>query len=183
DANANGLPEGYPRASGVALQGRLDGPPAVTGDLFDATDVPQIEAGGTTNLTALKGARGWFLRFEGLGEKGLASPVVLAGKLFITTFSPQATTAADVCQLMEGGGRLYGLDVLNAQPKFNWDQVGDIASKADRTYQLAAGIPSGAVPIFQEEGVTLLIGVGGGAETVDPNIALPRARTYWFQEQ
>jgi type IV pilus assembly protein PilY1 len=183
DANGNGLAEGYPRASGVALQGPLDGPPAVAGDLFDATDVPQIESGGTTNLSALRGARGWFLRFDDPGEKGLASPVVLGGKLFITTFSPQATTANDVCQLMEGGGRLYGLDVLNAQPKFNWDQVGDIASRADRIYQLAAGIPSGAVPIFQEEGVTLLIGVGGGAETVDPNIALPRARTYWFQEQ
>jgi type IV pilus assembly protein PilY1 len=183
DSNGNGLAEGYPRASGVALQGRLDGPPATAGDLFDATDVPQIESGGTTNLTALKGGRGWFLRFEGLGEKGLASPIVLAGKLFITSFTPQATVSGDQCQLAEGGGRLYGLDVLNAQPKFNWDEVGDITTKADRTYQLAAGIPSGAVPIFQEEGVTLLIGVGGGAESVDPNIALPRARTYWFHQE
>ena len=84
---------------------------------------------------------------------------------------------------MEGGGRLYGVDALNAEPRFNWDGLGEIASKADRRYQLAAGIPSGAVPIFQQEGVTLLVGVGGGAETVNPEIALPRAHTYWFQGQ
>lgn len=187
DANGDGLADSYPSStSGVPLQGALDGPPdMVAGDLFDATNVPQIESegGGTANLTALQQARGWYVRFEGSGEKGLASPIVLAGKLFITTFVPQATEIGDTCQLMEGGGRLYGVDVLNAEPKFNWDGLGEIESPADRRYQLAAGIPSGAVPIFQQEGVTLLVGVGGGAETVDPQIALPRAHTYWFQGQ
>ena len=183
DANGDGLADSYPSSTaGVALQGALDGPPDVAGDLFDATNVPQIDVDGA-NLTALRQSKGWYLRFEGTGEKGLASPIVLAGKLFITTFVPQAPEIGDTCQLMEGGGRLYGVDALNAEPRFNWDGLGEIASKADRRYQLAAGIPSGAVPIFQQEGVTLLVGVGGGAETVNPEIALPRAHTYWFQGQ
>ena len=49
-------------------------------------------------------------------------------------------------------------------------------------YELAAGIPSGAVPIFQKEGVTLLIGVGGGVEAVNPELSLGPVPTYWFQE-
>ena len=52
----------------------------------------------------------------------------------------------------------------------------------DRVYKLGGGIPSAAVPIFQPEAITLLIGGGGGATTVNPNLTLPRDRTYWVQE-
>ena len=71
--------------------------------------------------------------------------------------------------------------MLNGAAGFNWDGVGSTVSLAasDRTYSLGGGIPSGAVPIFQAEGITLLVGGGGGATTIDPNLALPRARTYW----
>ena len=56
------------------------------------------------------------------------------------------------------------------------------AHPPDKTYTLGAGIPSSAVPIFQEEGITFLIGGGGGASTFNPNLALPRGRTYWYQQ-
>lgn len=192
DGNGDGMADGYPRklvgdsspgslVSGAPLQGPLDGPPTVAGDLFDATQVADVEAGGTTNLSRLRSAAGWYLRLTEPGEKGLSSPVVLAGKLFLTTFTPQPTQLGDVCQLMEGGGRLYGLDVLNAEPKFNWDTLSEVTVK-DRVYGLAAGIPSGAVPIFQKEGVTLLIGVGGGVEAVNPELSIGPVPTYWFQE-
>ena len=55
-------------------------------------------------------------------------------------------------------------------------------TKGDRVYTLGVGIPSQAVPIFQKEGVTLLVGGGGGATAIDPDIQLPRVRTYWFDE-
>jgi hypothetical protein len=89
---------------------------------------------------------------------------------------------------MDGGssGLLYAINVLNGAAVYpNWDDVGDDfnLTKADRTYTLGGGIPSSAVPIFQEEGITLLIGGGGGATTIDPNLALPRQRTYWGQEE
>ena len=32
-------------------------------------------------------------------------------------------------------------------------------------------------------GITLLVGGGGGATTIDPNLALPRARTYWSAQR
>ncbi|MEL0082372.1 MAG: hypothetical protein VW985_04945, partial [Gammaproteobacteria bacterium] len=66
----------------------------------------------------------------------------------------------------------------------DWLEDGDdnALETGDRTYNLGGGIPSSAVPIFQEKGVTLLIGTGGGAESVDPDIDLPRVRTYWYQQ-
>ena len=119
-----------------------------------------------------------------VGEKGLSSPIILAGKLFFTTFLPSTTN--DPCQAIEGSGRLYGINAITAAAEFeDWLDGGiDTAFETgDRTYELGGGIPSSAVPIFQEQGVTLLIGTGGGAESVDPDIALPRVRTYWYQEQ
>ena len=76
------------------------------------------------------------------------------------------------------------MDVLNGNAVQNWDGVGDDSNltKSDRTYGLGSGIPSQVVPIFQPEGITLLIG-GGGATSVNPNIAMSRVRTCWGQEE
>jgi type IV pilus assembly protein PilY1 len=86
----------------------------------------------------------------------------------------------DVSVVMAGAA---AVDVLNGNAVQNWDGVGTDSNltKSDRTYSLGSGIPSQAVPILQPEGITLLIGGGGGATSVNPNIALPRVRTYWNQ--
>ena len=78
-----------------------------------------------------------------------------------------------------------GLNVLTGAAAQNWDEAGDDTNltQSDRTMTLGSGIPSQAVPIFQKEGVTLLIGGGGGATSVDPDIGLPRFRTYWNEEE
>ena len=136
---------------------------------------------------ALIASSGWLIDLADsgtkIGEKGLSSPVILAGKLFFTTFVPGDH---DPCSATLGVGRLYGLDTITAGALFeDWLDDGNDSEleKGDRIYDLGSGIPSSAVPIFQKQGVTLLIGTGGGAESVDPDIALPRVRTYWYQEQ
>ncbi|MCZ6544021.1 MAG: PilC/PilY family type IV pilus protein, partial [Planctomycetota bacterium] len=173
----DGLAEDYPQAGGAALdQGDLE-------DLTDNTLQDGDDAAKAIALTALRAGRGWYLNFDDPGEKALASPIVLGGKLFITTYLPEAS--GGTCEAQEGGGRLYAVDVLNAKAVINFDGIGDDSnlSVGDRTYTLGGGIPSGAGPIFQEEGITLLIGTSAGGESVDPELGLPRVRTYWGQEQ
>ena len=147
------------------------------------TDILDFE--DTTNLADLKAAKGWYIDLEETGEKSLAGPVVLAGQLFVTTYLPEGVVNLTSCSLQEGSGRLYGLNVLTGTPLKNWDGEGEASTltKSDRVYALGGGIPSQAVPIFQEEGITLLVGGGGGATAVDPGIQLPRVRTYWYQEE
>ena len=130
----------------------------------------------------VKASRGWYLNLVEPGEKALAAPIVLAGKLFFTTYLPEASSGT--CEAQEGGGRLYGLDVLAAKAVLNFDGIGDDSnlSASDRTYTLGGGIPSSAVPIFQEEGITLLVGTSAGGESVDPDLEMPRVRTYWGEE-
>ncbi len=168
-------------------------------DMFDVTDNPfQTTLDGSfadpaTALSALpdmQASSGWFIELresngDWIGEKGLSKPITLAGKLFFTTYIPVVDdNLAATCQLSEGSGRLYGLSVLNGAALFtDWNNGGGVnPNTADRYQELGGGIPSDAVPIFQKEGVTIIVGTGGGGVVADPGIALPRVRTYWFQE-
>ncbi|MCP5152289.1 MAG: VWA domain-containing protein [Chromatiales bacterium] len=166
-------------ASGT-IQGEL-AEPITAGDLFDVTTVNNPT---DSDLTDLQVAQGYYLSFTRNGEKALAAPIVLAGKLFFTTYLPDVVLDSEACVPIEGSGLIYGLNVLNGAAIFNWDESGGgtLPDLADRTLALGAGIPSAAVPVFQPEAVTLLVGGGGGATVVNPNITLPRQRTYWFQQ-
>ena len=150
--------------------------------LFDSTLVVEDPVGA--DLSDFQISDGWYIDFTETGEKSLAAPVILSGKLFFTTYLPEGVVDASRCALAEGSGRLYGVDVLTGGVVFNYDDAdgADTLTVSDKVYTLGAGIPSSAVPIFQEEGITLLIGGGGGATVVDPNIDLPRGRTYWYQQ-
>ena len=122
-----------------------------------------------------------------IGEKGLARPITLAGKLFFTTYVPTITAALQAsCQLAEGEGRLYGIDILTGAALFaDWDSGdggGADPTTGDRSLTLGGGLPSEAVPVFQKKGLTIIVGGGGGATTVKPGIGLPRERTYWYQQ-
>ena len=168
-----------------------DAPAELTnGDLLNVTQnllQTGSDAEQEAELTALQAADGWYIDLleppssTKRGEKGLSAPIILAGKVFITTFLPDATL--NPCTASEGAGRIWALNVLNAEALDEWGLLDSTKTHGARANVLGAGIPSGAVPIFQEKGVTLLIGTGGGASVVDPNIQLPRERTYWFQEE
>ena len=161
----------------------IQGPTAATsGTLFDATSVVDDPEG--TDLSDLQVADGWFIDLTASGEKALASPDIIAGALTFTTYLPEGVVDASSCSLAEGSGLLYAVDVLTGGVVFNFDDADgtDNLTLSDKTYTLGSGIPSSAVPIFQEEGITFLIGGGGGATTFNPNLTLPRGRTYWYQQ-
>jgi type IV pilus assembly protein PilY1 len=175
ESDDDGLADGY-----TTLQGKTV---ALAGNLFDVTDIND-PAG--TDLTDLKDDDGYFIDLEGLGEKGLSSPITLAGTVFFTSYTPEDVLQISDCSLAEGGGTVYAFNVLNGAAVFiNWDGIGDDTNLLlnDRTQTLGAGIPSSAVPIFQKEGISLLIGGGGGAKTIDPGLGWAPVRTYWGQEQ
>jgi len=164
----------------TTLEGALDSP-FIPGDLFDVTNVVDPQG---TDLANLQNANGYYFDLVEPGEKGLSSPIVLGGTVFFTTYLPEQVVNVAACTLAEGAGLLYGINVLNGTAVFNWDGSEDSEplSIADRTMTLGSGIPSSAVPIFQPDGISLLVGGGGGATVIDPGLALPRARTFWFEE-
>lgn len=162
--------------------------PLTVSDLYDAT-ANKIQDGSAAEkaaaLTALKAAKGWFIDLSEtatswMGEKALAPSVTLNGVVYFTTYLPADPNANTTCAPQEGTGRLYALNLLNAAAAM--EQTGDnTLNKLDRTVDLGGGIPSELVPVFQETGVTGLVGVGGGAVDYNPNIRLPRVKTFWHQ--
>jgi len=164
----------------TTLKGALDSP-LDPGDLFDVTNIVDPQG---TDLTNLQNANGYYINLVDLGEKGLSSPITLEGKVFFTTYLPDKVVSTSACQLLEGSGVLYAIDVLNGTAVFNFDGslVTDPLSLGDRRLTLGAGIPSSAVPIFNPNGIPLLIGGSGGATVIDLGIKLPKERTFWFEE-
>lgn len=135
-------------------------------------------------LTDLQGAQGWYVNLikdtSWVGEKALASSLILDNVVYYTTYLPAEIGAQVSCEPQEGKGYLYALNLLNAEAAL--EQTGDdTLNKVDRILDLGGGIPSEVVPVFQETGVTALVGVGGGAHRFDPDIKLPRVKTFWRQ--
>jgi type IV pilus assembly protein PilY1 len=187
DTDSNGLADGYRTIRGDLDGGPADTPPAASfGDLTDLTVVGDLDDLTAIARTAFVAGDGYFIRLNtAIGEKGLTAPVTIAGKLFFTTYLPQGVVSAAECALAEGRGQLYGIDAISGAAIFNWDNSTDsnTLTHNDRTYILGSGIPSNPVPVFFPEKVMLLIGIGGGAEAVDPEITVPKGRTYWLQQQ
>ena len=192
DSDGDGLSDNYDDPAEI-INPDMDGDPTAipavaattTGELIDMTTIADPK--DLADPSEFTGANGYYLRLDtggvGNGEKGLAAPTTIAGKLFFTTYLPEGVVSTDSCSLAEGRGQLYGINAVTSAPIFDWDDDGTTTmTTGDRVYGLGAGIPSNPVPVFLPEKIMLLIGVGGGAEAVDPEITVPRQRTYWFEQ-
>jgi len=119
-------------------------------DLQDVTDdVLQTELNaknkaqqdGTTysgsyeaKVKEIQGKKGWYLNLQDVttkawkGEKGLASPVILDGKVFFTTYTPVAEISVpqgDSCTttFSDGTSKLYALDIFMGGAAYDFSEA------------------------------------------------------------
>ncbi|QFU74837.1 hypothetical protein EY643_03795 [Halioglobus maricola] len=148
--------------------------------LSDVTEIcrrPQDD--GCTRETLEKG---WALSLQGLGEKGLASPLVRSGKVYFSTYLPTAEHLGH-CDAGLGEGRVYIVDLLHGAPAVretyparNWDDEDDKLLETQRYFAVGDGIPSAVVPY--REGL-MLPGPGpDGRLVLDPGGTM-RWRVHW----
>lgn len=97
---------------------------------------------------------GWKIALEGLGEKGLARPVLDAGRVFMSSFTP----SADPCARTRGLGRLYVMALAD----------GAALAGGGRAFDLGEGIPAEILRV----GDYLLLPSGGAEVAGDPDGAL-----------
>ena len=113
----------------------------------------------------------------------MAATSVFKSTLIFTSYIPDdPSLVADRCIPAEGSGRAYNFNILSTRATIDWDEDGNIEDIDDRVAELGSGIPSEGVPIFTKEGVTVLVGTGGGAENLGKVSELPRIDTYWYEE-
>jgi type IV pilus assembly protein PilY1 len=128
---------------------------------------------------------GWKLRMESSGEKILATPLTMSGKVFFTSYMPQGGSKASACSPSEGSGRLYAVSLQTAGSVINYDTSDDstsednpdgdeATSKSDRSVELnSAGIPAEVVTIPPNK----ILRPDLQIDSVD---VATRWRTYWY---
>ncbi|HMB72271.1 MAG TPA: PilC/PilY family type IV pilus protein, partial [Gammaproteobacteria bacterium] len=147
-------------------------------DLGDVTDNCIQENG----VCAADLTHGWRLELETHGEKSLATPLTIAGRVFFTSYVPSGNaTASNTCAPPEGQGYLYAVSLQNASSVINYDTTdddpnyaGEASTKSDRSTELnSPGIPAEVVSIPPNQILRpdLLI------EDIDVST---RWRTFWY---
>jgi len=168
-------------------------------DFYDAT-ADLIETGSTTSIinqakTDLTNAKAWYVNFMEataptwtttdaigsrvyIGEKVLARTVILAGIIYVTTFTPaNSDTASNTCSPNEGLAKLYALNALDGKTVIDLNGDGTL----DRSLTVGGGIPSELVTVIREDGTVGLVGASGGGTKVNVNYDGALKRTYWVE--
>ncbi|MDD2814941.1 MAG: PilC/PilY family type IV pilus protein [Thiotrichaceae bacterium] len=128
-------------------------------DLYNATSNVIQQGSGTAQVQAmqeLKDKKGLYIDLVEttgafVGEKGLASPVIIDGKVFFTTFAPpQDVGNVSGCTVSgDGTSKLYALDMLTGGAAYNYSKSGNPDyTQADRSKLLRQGVSSDLVPMF-----------------------------------
>jgi len=139
----------------------------------------QTSGGCVINLT-----NGWRLGLTETGEKVLATPLTVTGKVFFTTYLPFAAGGASACAPSEGAGRLYAVNLQNAFAVINYDTSDDDPSApgepgtvSDRSVELrSGGIPAEVVSIPPNK----ILRPDLQIDEVDVNT---RWRTFWHLQE
>ncbi len=104
--------------------------PVVLGGLFDITANPIENANDEDDLQKkkidLSAASGWYFSLKQEGEKNTSSGIVINNTVYFTTFTPPSLdNNHEGCELPNGQGSLYGVDLAQGISKFNWKTDGD----------------------------------------------------------
>ena len=132
-------------------------------------------------------AAGWYIRLDNavtshnLGEKVLSAALVLNKVATYTTYAPLLTPpVVNSCQAVLGTGFVWSLNYLTGAAFFDYNKDGTVTN-ADRFKNLGSGIPSGVVVTITANGMSGLVGIGGGIEGVQLNTGSSLRNIYWHQ--
>jgi type IV pilus assembly protein PilY1 len=102
------------------------------GDLKDYTDNPlQNLHENTADYTSQQQSdlidasekSGWYITFNGVGEKSMSRSNVIAGVTYFNSFTPASTINVDDCTLLEGAAALYAVDLSFGTTIYDWRKI------------------------------------------------------------
>lgn len=164
--------------------------PIVLSELFDITDNPLdsvSDAGRQALEVELSDKSGWFFSLEQAGEKSTSSGIVINNTVYFTTFTPPNLDSYDEesCELPNGQGWLYAVDLAQGIQKFNWSEEEN--SREDRIAFISEqflGSPT-LIVIPEDDGDSSTIdeSVGNlivGRRMIEVGFRLQTMRTYLY---
>ena len=167
-------------------------------DLYNATSNVIQQGSSTAQIQAmqeLKDKKGLYIDLMEtngtfVGEKGLASPVIIGGKVFFTTYTPpQDVGNVSGCTVSgDGTSKLYALDMLTGGAGYNYSKSGSPNyTQADRSKLLRQGVSSDLVPMFLQGNGTSGGRIGLLSNSLDTlqddlGINLRLTPVFWLQD-
>jgi type IV pilus assembly protein PilY1 len=125
-------------------------------DLYDVTSAAPVS---DDDNIAFGAKRGWYYRFGDVGEKSLASALIVKGRVFFTSYVPGDSSASSQC-LVSGKGRLYGFDLHKGTYSY--------AQKYYEMGEMVPDTPQLVVPPNGEDPSNMyLIGIGAAADQLE----------------
>lgn len=106
--------------------------PVTIGNLKDYTDNPlqdlpddtsELSSQQLADLIDASEKSGWYITFNGSGEKSMASGAVVAGVAYFNSFTPASSANLTDCTLLEGAAALYAVDLSFGTTIYNWRKV------------------------------------------------------------
>ncbi len=151
----------------------------VTGNLIQVGTVDEQAAA----RLALAESKGWYIRLTHAGEKVVSSPIVFAGTVLFTTYTPSdGSIGDDVCAgpASRGTARLYAIDYLTGGAAMDFTEDGQKTTE-DRSIVIGTAIPSAPVIVVTRGEPRVLVGVEGGLQTLDTGAKTTLQFYYWRQ--
>ncbi len=155
--------------------------------LYDATSNLLQDGTAAQKIAAQEGlsaASGWLLNLLANGEKSLAEALTIDGKVYFTTFAPDAQVI-NICEPSPGTGRLYNVGLQGATSVMDFD--GD--DNYDRLLLVGGLIPDTPSAHFGEDGkIRLLLPPGVSSTNVAGNPLKTNSRipapygSYWHMD-
>ncbi|GGI68889.1 pilus assembly protein [Shewanella gelidii] len=128
------------------------------GNLYDVTSTyPDNEA---ENI-AFGQKRGWYYNFTNEGEKSLSAPLIVAGKVYFTSYMPPSSNISETVCTISGQGRLYVFDLHKGTRNYT-HYFYDLGERVPDTPQIVIPAPESG-----EDPYVYIIGVGKGEKGDD----------------
>jgi len=188
---------GQTTGSGINESNMVD----VTTDALQSAAETQAQATSLISQLTSTTNYGWFIQLnQNAGEKALAPALAMNGVCIYTTYYPSSATTTDPCATGNlGTAQAYVVDTLSGMAVFNYDPTNDSTSttnayakapgspyvlmRSDRVETVGSGIPSGAVIIISQTGLTTaMVGIGGNIATFKLPAGGVMMPLYWRQK-
>lgn len=144
------------------------------------TDLAVVDL-STTAGANLTGKKGWVLNLPVAGEKVLASPIILFGEVFFSTYIPDLSSA-ETCTPVIGKSNLWRMSVTDAAVINDFNNDG-VVTTADRSVTgVVRGLGGAPQLLVGEDGRNAIItgtGVIRNNDLANPSMR----RTRWYEKE
>jgi len=144
--------------------------------LIDVTSAPVNKLDPTSAVH--KSSYGYYFDFPDSGEKGITPTLILGGKVFFSTYSPN-TSSVDACSANIGTSYAYAFSLQTGEG----EDTPTADNVAGRRISLGAGLASDPLPIFTVDGVKVVAGLQQSLQDLSGNMDNTIQRTYWYEQK